>query len=438
MRRVYGWLAAGVIVFTFYGSLLPFNLRPRPIGDAWSAFQLLLVSPRPDRVSRTNFIANVLLFVPVGFCLMGARLAERPGRCRVASTALIVLTFSVLVSTLAEFLQMFAPGRIASPLDIFAQAVGCIIGIAAWISAGPSLTHWVRESGRSRHDRLARALTAYAALWAFVTLAPFDITVDVGELGERLRSGLIVVVPFASPAPSSRQAWNAVAQTLSCIPIGMLAVVGWRRDSFRRSAGGAWVMGAAAVVAVEVAQVFIQSHAADATEILFGWLGVALGVWAGTRLPGQRRTASVATGSTRTPAIVATLLWAVVICGYHWQPFDFGIDRAIVRDKLAQISLIPFDGYRRGSELSAFSNLLSKIAVAVPLGLLAASAARTTQLSLGVLMAIWIALAAAFFGVVEAGQLFVPSRVPDPTDVLMGVAASLGGLWLGRWLQRKR
>ena len=43
--------------------------------------------------------------------------------------------------------------------------------------------------------------------------------------------------------------------------------------------------------------------------------------------------------------------------------------------------------------------------------------------------------AGAVLGGIELGQFFVPSRVPDPTDVWLGVAASAGGLWLGRWLR---
>jgi hypothetical protein len=43
---------------------------------------------------------------------------------------------------------------------------------------------------------------------------------------------------------------------------------------------------------------------------------------------------------------------------------------------------------------------------------------------------------AVLFGLLEFGQFFLPSRVPNPTDVVVGVAASTAGLWLGRWLQR--
>jgi VanZ family protein len=190
MRRACLWLAAGAIVFAIYASLLPFALRPQPVGAAWSSFVALLIDPPAGRISRTNFLANVLLFVPVGFALMGARLADRASRpATIALTAVAILVLGIIVSTLVEFAQMFAPGRTPSRLDIAAQILGCGVGIAGWTAAGSALTTWLRDTAdSSRADRLTRALMAYGVLWGFVGLAPFDITVDHGELGRRLRT----------------------------------------------------------------------------------------------------------------------------------------------------------------------------------------------------------------------------------------------------------
>jgi hypothetical protein len=47
---------------------------------------------------------------------------------------------------------------------------------------------------------------------------------------------------------------------------------------------------------------------------------------------------------------------------------------------------------------------------------------------------ITILTAATVFGAIEVGQFFLPARVPDPTDVLVGVAGAYAGLVLGGWL----
>lgn len=438
MRRVYGWLAAGLIAFAFYGSVLPFRFRRQPLDGAWSAFLAILANPAPEYFSRTNFLANALLFVPVGFALMGARFADRTrGWSSIGITAVAVLALSLAASTLAEFLQIFAPGRVPALSDIVAQTAGCAIGIAVWIGAGSRLSGWLRESvDRHRDDRFARALVVYGALWIFAGLAPFDISVDIGLIARRFRTGMITLVPFGSPAPIGRQIWDAVASTLTTIPLGMLALVVGRPTGTRRGAGLAWLLGAAGIAALEAAQIFVRSHAADVTDLLFGWVGLAIGVAAGVRIFGRTATPHSAPGRRQSFAIVLTCVWALVVCGYHWQPFDVSVDQALIRAKLQHLSLVPFASYQAGSELNAFANAISKIAVAVPLGLFAAWTIGPRGLP--PLMASWTVLATAFFAIVEIGQLFVPSRVPDPADVMVGVAASLGGLFLGRWLQRHR
>src|SRR4029078_8011254 len=98
-------------------------------------------------------LANVLLFVPVGFALLGARLADRTIRpLAIGLTAVLTLTLSVLVSPLIEFLQGFAPGRLPALSDIVAQAAGCAIGCAVWIAAGAPLTACVAQSHGSHRD----------------------------------------------------------------------------------------------------------------------------------------------------------------------------------------------------------------------------------------------------------------------------------------------
>ena len=75
-------------------------------------------------------------------------------------------------------------------------------------------------------------------------------------------------------------------------------------------------------------------------------------------------------GDTLTRWACAGLgIWCLMLAGYHWQPFDFGIDEGLVRQKVARLSLVPFAGYRSGSDLAAFNNLVAKVATALPFGI---------------------------------------------------------------------
>ena len=62
----YALLAAGFLAFAVYGSWVPFHYRPFPFSEARAQFAL--VCSRPVSVdSISDWVANVLLFVPIGF-----------------------------------------------------------------------------------------------------------------------------------------------------------------------------------------------------------------------------------------------------------------------------------------------------------------------------------------------------------------------------------
>jgi glycopeptide antibiotics resistance protein len=437
-RRAYGWLAVAVMAFAVYASLIPFELRHLPLDSAWTEFRATMTAPAFWRISRANFLANILLFVPVGFGLTGALLVDRPGRLAAIPAAFAVLPVSVAVSLTAEFLQVFVPARVPARSDVEAQTIGCLIGIAAWAATGPELTRWLRATqNQAREDRLARALAAYAAAWVFVNLAPFDITVDVGDLADRVRAGLITVVPLGgTDRPAARLVWDAVATSISAAPLGLLGLVGWTGRGTRRDARTAFAVGAVFIVLMEVAQIFVRSHAADITDILFGWFGVGAGIWVGVRTLSHRRSVIDAPDARlfRGWAVAALAVWCLVLVAYHWMPYDFGIDAVSINRKLSRISLIPFTEYASGSDLNAFNDLLVKLGLSAPFGVIAAFVLRR-PVSLALLSTGWLAAAALLFGAIESGQFFLPTRSPDPTDVLVGIVGTGLGLALGRWLQ---
>jgi glycopeptide antibiotics resistance protein len=70
-------------------------------------------------------VANVLLFVPLGFLY---RLARPPGRDRAAVS---VLLLGVLTSCGIEAIQLFEPARFSSPIDVAANGLGAWLGAFA-------------------------------------------------------------------------------------------------------------------------------------------------------------------------------------------------------------------------------------------------------------------------------------------------------------------
>lgn len=390
------------------------------------------------RISRTDVLANVLLFVPVGFSLSAALLADRPRWPGLLWAIPVIVPLSLLVSMAAEFLQLFSSDHVPSGVDIAAQTVGCSAGILVWRLAGQAMTTWTRETlAAAPQDRVSRALTAYAFLWILFNLAPFDITLDLGDLGERVRSGRVTLFPFSGSALSiPRRLWEGLAEVLSTIPLGLLGVLGFNHRP-NRQPWVAFVLAAGIIVIVELAQIFIGSHSADSGDVLLGAAGATIGVLAGNRLrPAVNSGEPGASARALSwPAIALVGGWCLVLAAYHWVPYDFVVDNAAIRRKLEELSLLPFSGYRKGSYINAFNDLLTKLALAAPLGAAAAYVARSRAPTTTLVTVVSMLTAGCIFTAIEGGQFFLPSRVPDPTDVLVGMAGTSIGLAVGRWLQ---
>jgi VanZ family protein len=355
----------------------------------------------------------------------------------------VALALSIPWSLAVEFAHLFTTDRITSMGDVGAQALGTIVGIVLWEAFGDELTAWLRQatSARSRTERLERALAAYVVLWAFVHLAPFDLTLDVGTLGGRFRRGAIQLVPM--PFGGRDRAlgpwlWDVVSTALAAVPVGAYAVLGRTRDLSRRHWLRAAELSAALLLLLEVAQVFIRSHRADVNDFLMGTLGAGFGIWLASRLSARPAPAdSSPHAATSWGAVAALAGWCLVLAAYHWMPYDFGADPDIVRRKLARVSLVPFAGYRSGPDLNALNQLLLKTSLSLPLGLLAGFVRNGPEgHAPRLITAAWLVFAALVLGAIEAGQLFLPTRHPDPTDVLVGVAAAGAGLALARWIRR--
>lgn len=444
-RGTWALLGAAFILFAAYASLVPFDLRPVPLDAALREFRDVVAHPLRLRFSRTDLVANVLLFVPIGFCLAGAL---RLGSTRWWSgplATLLILCVSIPWSLAIEFAQLFTAARITSVGDVAAQTFGAVVGIVLWESFGAELTTWLRTTmaARSRTERIERGLATYVVLWAFVNLAPFDLTLDLGTLAARFRRGGIqlVPVPFAGPNGAvGPWLWDLVSTGLAALPVGAYAVLGRTPGLRRRHWLRAAHLSLVVLLLLEFAQVFVVSHVADVNDLLVGCVGAGAGIWLAWHLSARPAGPSPAAGGQMVcwPAVVGLAAWCLLLAAYHWMPYDFSTDTSMIRRKLAAMSLIPFAGYHVGPDLSALDQLLVKTSLSLPLGLIAGFVLRLPPGSTAARLATGGALlfAGAFLAAIEAGQVLLPSRYPDPTDVLVGTIAAGAGLAITRWIRK--
>jgi len=428
----YALWAAGFLAFAVYGSWVPFHYRPLPLAEALDQFAV--VRSRPLRVeSISDWAANVLLFVPIGFTLLAATAVDRPWRTGLL-TALPVMAFCAAASTAIEFSQLYFPGRVSALEDIVAQIIGTAIGVLGWLSAGQRLTGHLRRLWTSLGAQgiSARLLPAYLAFLGLVHLMPFDLTLSPYQLVHKYRAGRVHLGPLEVGDLTAsdlliKQVWNV----FYFLPLGILLArlrgAAWRepRNWWRIAA-----VSLAAAAFIQFAKLFVVSRNCEALDVLVAALAVLLG-WALCVVPAAL-VASQPRGSETRPLIAALdrrwLLagWVGVLLLLNWLPFDVRWDVPWALERLQTMSAVPFADYQQASPYQAFDQALHRVLIFVPLGALLASL-------LGRRGYLVIVLAALLALAIEAGQALLPDRYPSVTDVLLETA----GAWVGAVLYRQ-
>ena len=431
------WLSLGAAAlfaaFATYGSWVPLEIHIVPLDVAIARFSQTPLIPL-HRASRTDFVTNVLLFMPIGFFLVGAL----AGRTRAAAVAWLapVTALCLGLSVAIEFGQIFVSGRTPSWNDVVAETLGAALGAGAWLLAGPDVLDWIARLARadsSRTDTLWRLLGIYTAAWVLLGVLPLDFTIRPQELAQKLRAGRIVLEPFGGPATLS----DNIGVVLMALPIGGFGLLlGMRRRS-EWPLAFALLFGGALTSSVEFAQLLAFSRTADVTDLFMNMSGVALGAWALGR--GLERDMLSPDTSVRLWPLGALALWCVVLGVRHWSPFDFALSADMVKARLPIMFQVPFRSYYWGMPLNSLAEAMTKVLLSIPVGILL-QLTWSPRHRLGRILhtAVIVAAAAVIFLAIEFGQLLVPSRVPDQTDVYIGIGAAMAGMAISRLLTRRR
>jgi VanZ family protein len=323
-------------------------------------------------------------------------------------------------------LQVFVPGRTPSLLDVSAQSVGTLAGIAAWAVLGREVRVVLLRFFQGSRRALEMVLAGYA-FWQFLRLIePLDVTVELSVLAQKYAEGGIVLNPLSSPSLHWALLPSMLSEVVLAAPVGALAAIAGRPSGARRTIVGATALASLFFLAGESAQLFIRSRAVDALDLLTNCVGAALGALvAGATV---HRVGDRATGSAHPLLSAALVLSAVFYVVYNLSPFDFIVSRRFVADRIDMLTHVPFRAYYINPEFKALADAVTKISIALPLGLFFQLRFRPDATAFARLLTVaWLMTTGLFFAAVEVGQLLLPSRFPDNTDILLAVC----GVWLG-------
>ncbi|MFA8323918.1 VanZ family protein [Burkholderia ubonensis] len=270
-----------------YASLYPF--------DGWISLGIgpfdYLFAPMQRYVTAFDVVTNVLGYLPFGAL---AVLALHP-RWRGVGATLIAGVLGALLSGTMEALQTYLPTRVASNLDLAANALGALLGAALMAPATGALL----DRGALRRLRFAwfqpdgATPLLLAALWPFAILFPSPFLFGIGDwpasLWERadasMQDALLAWLPAAwhvSAWPErvdgwlSDSGWEAALGGLMLFPALAIASLAMRPRAPRVRL---LIVLVAAALVLKSAATFMQS----ATGLVVVWatpgarLGIELG-----------------------------------------------------------------------------------------------------------------------------------------------------------------
>ena len=396
--------------FVIYGSLVPLDFNPMPIDLAWVKFQHIPMF-KLGVESRADWIANGVLYVPVGFLTAHLLSQIFPATSRIHLLVLAGI-FSFLLALCIEFSQLFFPPRTVSLNDLLAEVIGSVVGLVLanrysnWFTA-----FLIAAFGNSRRLFL-RLGEAYLVGYLAFCLFPFDILLSSAELEQKLGGDNWGWLLAGNQQGPLLVALKALAEIVLTLPFGIVLAycTAVRPVNFNQ----VFLYGLLLGGFVEFSQLFTASGVSQglsvATRVIGVWGGFSL--WR-HRVQWSSRHLANLIGSYRAPLGVLYVLALLIVNGwltYRW----IGIEDAVA--KLSELHFLPFYYHYYTTEAKALFSLASICFMYLPIGVY-----------------IWARGGVAFHAfltalvvssLLEIGKLFLNGVHPDPTNILLGGIAS--------------
>ncbi|MDY7009923.1 MAG: VanZ family protein [Planctomycetota bacterium] len=425
--RIYLILLAIYFGLVVYGSLVPLEFRYVSFEQAIRKFREIPYF-HVGIQSRSDLVANFLLFVPLTFLAMGALTRENRRRAKLLIALSIAVT-TALLSAAVEFAQIYFPARTVSQNDIIAETVGGITGIVLWFCFGWRITQWARSLWTERaKDRLGvKILTGYVVLLIIYQMLPLDMTISLTELYHKWKASKVNIFPFRDPG--GLDTYTILSKIAVMIPTGYLLMLLQHRRRYRIFR--VVVQTCALSALIEAAQLFVLTRYSSSTDVVLGAFGGLLGAVAAMLFGPSAGRPVLETDFWRRRGIWIKLIATIALLGgmmwEKWYPFDFSWPAEGLAAGVAEILAVPFARQYLMPEFLAVGQVVREFTSFFVLGMLFRSLSNPAGKAGKIGCALPISgLAVAF----EFAQVFLPSRTADPTAMVISGTGGIMGVWL--------
>lgn len=421
--------------FAIYGSLVPLHFRSVPLSEAWERFRQIPFLELGIE-SRSDWVANILLFIPLSFFLAGALRVDRLGRYGDLAAGLFIVPACAFLSGAIEFTQIWFPPRTVSQNDIAAEVLGAIAGVVLWSLAGRRMTGIAREYVRtlSSHRKFHLILEVYLVGLIVYSVLPLDLTISPTHLWRKYHDGRILLFATGGSNPME-SAYLVLAKTATFVPVGLLvaSLLARLKTPIGNVVRGFFI-GAALAALIEMAQLLVYSRVTNGADLLWGALGASIGVAyleVGTTSQAVRQSRSSERPWTW---FCLTAAYAVILAVVFWYPFTFTTQKSLILERLSGMARVPFSALYWGTDWNAMTQIARKVLWFIPLGgllargiaMVATSSPKQRPVLIGVGLLATLAVAVA----IEFVQILLPGKIADLTDIFLYEIGAIIGMWV--------
>lgn len=424
------FLAFCYLIFVVYGSLVPLRFAPIPLDQAIAKFsQIPFLNIGIE--SRADWVANFLLFIPLS-TLWCQIILSKPRFFHPQTNRLLLLITLTALACAIEFAQIYFPQRTVSQNDIIAETIGGIFGLVVQALWGNRLQNAIQSlwDKENQATRLNRILHSYLFGLLLFNILPLDLTFSPVEIYHKWRTGKVIIFPFSGLKGDLHE---NIYETLTDIIIWIPPGIFWLIDK-RQSIAQIFFYGLLAGFAIEVAQVFVYSRVSDVTDIFLASFGTLIGAVFAIASKNIGQNAPKIKPSFFWLSL--WIIWQICVFCVFWFPFNFSTNRPTFSESFGSITHIPFITYYYGTEFHAINEFLRKIGMFLPSGVLMAlgiSAVKNETVRFRIkAVGILLIFVAAFS--IEIGQVFLPNKTADITDVFIEFLGGLIGLFATKWV----